>query len=114
MYLKLLHGRHDPEADMDGMGVEGPAIGPLEWVHGTYMSTIRVWFRNPTDMLKFPIIHDGIHAPIDPTIPPYQLWSHEPDGDARIEVDGEFLKTTDGMYWGDWEMQDDSFVERGA
>ena len=40
MYLSLLHGRKDPEQDMDNWGEDGPMFGPLAWCHITYLSSI--------------------------------------------------------------------------
>lgn len=41
LYLKLLHGRDTLAEDMGGFGFEGPALGPLPFVHTTYGSDIR-------------------------------------------------------------------------
>jgi hypothetical protein len=42
MYLRLLHGRTAPDADMDDWGPNGPYIGPLAWCHFTYLSFINL------------------------------------------------------------------------
>lgn len=42
MYLKLFHGRADPDADMADWGVDGGFIGPLQYAHTTYLHHFRV------------------------------------------------------------------------
>lgn len=49
LYLRLLHGRTDPEADMDEVGTTGPLIGPFEWLRVTYNSTMRLGADNHPD-----------------------------------------------------------------
>jgi hypothetical protein len=41
VYLKLLHGRLDPNPDMQDWGFDGPVLGPFEAVHITYRDEIR-------------------------------------------------------------------------
>ena len=41
VYLKLLHGRDDPDQDMNDWGFDGPMLGPFAAVHFTYMCHIR-------------------------------------------------------------------------
>jgi hypothetical protein len=41
IYLKLMHGRDDPEQQMDDWGFDGPVLGPLEAVHFTYTTHVR-------------------------------------------------------------------------
>ena len=35
-YLRLFHGRNDPDQNMEDWGEDGPVFGPLEFVHTTY------------------------------------------------------------------------------
>ena len=35
-YLKLFHGRKQPNQQMDDWGFDGPVFGPLKFVHTTY------------------------------------------------------------------------------
>lgn len=35
VYLYLFHGRATPDEDVEDWGCEGPAIGPLDYVHTT-------------------------------------------------------------------------------
>lgn len=41
VYLKLLHGRNDPDQDMNGWGFDGPLLGPFATIHFTYKEHIR-------------------------------------------------------------------------
>ena len=41
VYIKLLHGRDDPNQDMEDWGFNGPVLGPFEAVHFTYRDHIR-------------------------------------------------------------------------
>ncbi len=36
LYIRLFHGRADPEQDMDDWGSDGPVLGPYEYIHTTY------------------------------------------------------------------------------
>jgi hypothetical protein len=38
LYIRLFHGRVDPEQDMDDWGSDGPIFGPYHFVHTTYTS----------------------------------------------------------------------------
>ncbi|GEM_PF-912660 len=41
LYLHLYHGRKDPDEDLEDWGSDGPVIGPLAYVHTTYMCDIK-------------------------------------------------------------------------
>lgn len=41
VYLKLFHGRTDPEEQLDDWGSNGPTLGPLEYVHCTYFTHLQ-------------------------------------------------------------------------
>jgi hypothetical protein len=41
VYIRLLHGRNDPDEHMNGWGFDGPVIGPFVAVHFTYKEHIR-------------------------------------------------------------------------
>jgi hypothetical protein len=41
VYLKLMHGRDNPDQDMNGWGFNGPVLGPFEAVHFTYAAHVR-------------------------------------------------------------------------
>ncbi len=40
LYIRLFHGRIDPEKEMDDWGTDGPIFGPYNFVHTTYKSYI--------------------------------------------------------------------------
>ena len=42
VYLYLFHGRATPDEDVEDWGCEGPAIGPLDYVHTTYGSEVKI------------------------------------------------------------------------
>ena len=42
LYIRLFHGRTDPNRDMDEWGSDGPVFGPYEFAHTTYTSRIRL------------------------------------------------------------------------
>ena len=41
VYLHLFHGRNSVDEDMDDWGFDGPVIGPLDYVHVTYMCDVK-------------------------------------------------------------------------
>jgi hypothetical protein len=49
LYLGLLHGRHDPKEQMNEWGFNGPLVGPLKWVHTTYLHDIKIEFETELD-----------------------------------------------------------------
>jgi len=36
LYIRLFHGRTDPDNDMDDWGTDGPVFGPYKFAHTTY------------------------------------------------------------------------------
>jgi hypothetical protein len=75
VYLKLLHGRNDPNEQLEGWGFNGPVLGPFEAVHFTYTTHVRC----------FPAGSDGDAEAIE-------LCYHD---DLLIH---------DGKYYGDFEI----------
>ena len=49
MYLRLYHGRTDPDQEMDGWGFDGPTFGPLSSYVHTYCSNFRIFAECGTD-----------------------------------------------------------------
>jgi len=41
LYVHLFHGRKTPDEKLDDWGSEGPMIGPLDYVHVTYMGDVK-------------------------------------------------------------------------
>lgn len=46
LYLKLTHGRMDPLEEMEERGFDGGYLGPLEYVHTTYGSLVRLGLKD--------------------------------------------------------------------
>jgi len=38
LYIRLFHGRTNPDQNMDDWGFDGPVLGPYKFVHTTYTS----------------------------------------------------------------------------
>ena len=62
MYLRLYHGRKDPDQHMDDWGFAGPTFGPLSCYVHTYCCTFRVigednisevWLETHDDMVRW-------------------------------------------------------------
>src|SRR5439155_18973517 len=62
MYLRLYHGRTDPDQEMDEWGFAGPTFGPLSCYVQTYCSTFRIhgegctneiWLEKHDDMIRW-------------------------------------------------------------
>ena len=49
VYIKLLHGRDDPDQDMQDWGFAGPLLGPFEALHFTYRNHIRCISNSATE-----------------------------------------------------------------
>lgn len=79
LYLEMAHGRDDPDQQLEDWGFNGPTLGPLDWFHSTYNSTLNIKF-------------EGTEAtgPIGFTGHPIQF-----------KEDMLFYK---GKYYGDWSL----------
>jgi hypothetical protein len=62
LYLRLYHGRTNPDQDMPGWGFAGPTFGPLSCYVQTYCCHFRafgesdrgeVWFQTHDDMIRW-------------------------------------------------------------
>ena len=42
LYIRLFHGRTDPNQDMDDWGTDGPVLGPYIFAHTTYASHLKL------------------------------------------------------------------------
>lgn len=42
LYIRLFHGRTNPDQEMDDWGSDGPIFGPYEFVHTTYMWDLKL------------------------------------------------------------------------
>ena len=65
VYIELLHGRKIIGKSMPDWGMDGPVLGPFDWVHTTYASHIRGG-RDVECVIEFflvkgLILYDGIY-----------------------------------------------------
>jgi hypothetical protein len=74
LYLRLYHGRKNPEQDMDDWGFNGPIFGPLSAVVMTYLTTIRLHGTRPCDELWLETTRDMV------------LWQGDYYGDFEVFV----------------------------
>lgn len=82
LYLGLFHGRETPMEKMDGWGFNGPAIGPLSWVHTTYAADIKIEFENAEDA---------------------ELYFGSMGSPSSLSMDSDMLIFR-GLYYGDWTV----------
>ena len=82
LYLGLMHGRDTVDQDMDGWGFNGPVIGPLNYVHTTYGSELKLEFVDEVDRLMY--------------------FGDAPQEVIAVHTDG--LLMYGGKYYGDWTV----------
>lgn len=76
LYIRLFHGRADPEQDMDEWGSDGPVLGPYNFVHTTYGSIVRLGCKDDScdelflyeDMLYYDGVYYGDWSVFDELI----------------------------------------------
>lgn len=103
LYIHLFHGRKTPDEELDDWGSDGPVIGPLRYVHGTYMSTLRVGCKRDVLARFFP----EEEARVAKHITDYPDTSAYRDDDEILDVFFPFhedLLVHDGVYYGDWSV----------
>lgn len=66
LYIRLFHGRTDPEQDMNDWGTDGPIFGPYESVHTTYACRIKMIKADSSydELLVYPedlVFYDGVY-----------------------------------------------------
>lgn len=59
VYMRLLHGRLDPDEHMNGWGFDGPVLGPFAAVHFTYINQIRCIMHGTEEDIEFEV-HDDL------------------------------------------------------
>ena len=42
LYIRLFHGRCDPQEEMNDWGTDGPVFGPYKFIHTTYKNYLRL------------------------------------------------------------------------
>ena len=58
-YLRLFHGRNEPDEQLDGWGFDGPVLGPISSFHVTYGgATMRVSFEQLEEGMFLPFEKD--------------------------------------------------------
>lgn len=84
LYLALFHGRDSRDEHMKDWGFNGPVIGPLEWVHTTYASQMRLMFSCVDDEKR------------------YFSKANSPDAHDFF-IDGDMI-AYGGKFYGDWSV----------
>ena len=46
LYIRLFHGRCNPNQQMDDWGTDGPVFGPYEFAHTTYACSVKLGKQN--------------------------------------------------------------------
>lgn len=99
LYLHLFHGRDAKDSDMDGWGFNGPTIGPVEYVHGTYGCDIKFALPRAETAIMFPeeIERDN------------EFRARHANAVVRDEFDiflpvDDGLVVYDGKFYGDWSV----------
>ena len=96
VYLRLFHGRTDPDQDLVDWGCEGPVIGPPAYLQVTYMCDVK--FAAPPHVMElfFPdVIAEWRSRGLSNAGGPLCDW--------RLEIHGD-LVLNDDVYYGDWSV----------
>jgi hypothetical protein len=86
IYLGLFHGyiNDDDREEGGDWGIDGPVIGPLEYVHTTYAAHIKLWF------------HDSERAKL--------YFDKERYCDVELYVGMDNCLSFGGVEFGDWTV----------
>jgi len=96
LYLHLYHGRADPAENLEDWGSDGPVIGPLAFVHTTYMCDVK-FAATPEVMDRFfPAVmaewrergFSNVHGPLC---------------DWQFTIVGDLIEY-EGVFYGDWSL----------
>ena len=96
LYLHLYHGRKDPDENLEDWGSEGPVIGPLAYVHTTYMCDVK--FAAAPDVMDrfFPaVMAEWCARGLSNVAGPLCDW--------RLTIFDDYVEY-DGIYYGDWTV----------
>jgi len=94
--LLLIHGRHDPDEQLDGWGFSGPDIDGVEALHVTYQQTFVLHFEDRASAAKAQALTG---------------WREWDDQALEMSFHDDMLKVcpiaSDGpiAYYGDYELQ---------
>ncbi|WP_395061180.1 hypothetical protein [Paraburkholderia silvatlantica] len=95
MYLTLFHGRNNPDADMDDWRFDGPVIGPLDYVHTTYASDVKLRFVEGQTAARY--------FPDTGFITNLATGARTRCTDAVLAIAHDLI-VFDGQYFGDWTV----------
>ena len=107
VFLHLFHGRDDPNKDMDDWGYSGPTLGPLRYVHTTYMSDVKFAMEREAFKKFFP----EVFAEWDAKGYCNAVGDYDPETDSYW-ID-HHITTTEGLvffqgkYYGDFSVTSD-------
>lgn len=99
VYLKLFHGRNAVDEELDDWGFDGPEIGPLEYVHVTYMCDIKFAMSYSVAAKFFPDEaeeHAEWCAVNEIPLDRYKIYHYLGIHEALVVHDGKF--------YGDWSV----------
>jgi hypothetical protein len=91
--IQPLHGRTNPDQDMNEMGYSGPVIRDVKAIHATYQTHFNVYFRSAEAAQAAQVLTG------------WEWW----DTNALEMRFLDDLLIVDGEYYGDWEIQEDNF-----
>ncbi len=97
LYLHLYHGRKDPDENLEDWGSDGPVIGPLAYVHTTYMCDVK-FAATPEVMDRyFPAVMSDWRGArgLSNVVGPLCDW--------RLTIFNDYVEH-DGVYYGDWTV----------
>lgn len=96
LYLRLFHGRQAIDEHLDGWGFEGPTIGPLDFVHVTYLSDVKFSAAPAVMDCFFPEVMAEWRA---------KGYSNAkgPRCDWQFDIEGDLIRYQDA-YYGDWSV----------
>lgn len=98
LFLKLFHGRKDPDQDMDDWGFEGPHLGPMKYVHTTYAHDIK--FAMEVEAYKKAFPEDAERAERESYYHNGHRWV-----DGHLMMHNDMIHLGDS-YYGDWSAYD--------
>lgn len=95
LYAGLFHGRDDPDTNMDDWGFDGPVIGPLEFVHTTCATDVKLHFVSGQRAAQY--------FPDTPFVTNLATGGRWRCAEAALAVAND-LVVFDGRYFGDWTV----------
>jgi hypothetical protein len=93
MKMLLLHGRYNPDQDMDEIGFQGPTLTDIKYIHATYQSLNIGFVSEQAAQQAHTLTHWDL---LDKMV---LQAAHADDMLKVIE------KNTAPSYYGDWELQ---------